>query len=144
VVFIAIVLCPISYLTHSMLGLSFLNSLSSSYKPFKFYLVFDYALVDSNLSKFFHYYSCALYNMATFHAIGHSNLTIMVDDSGMIIISEHCLCAMFTFQPHSLHISKDVSYDSNNFISSSLYQIPRDLLVGETMAGWWWPLSHYW
>jgi cell fate (sporulation/competence/biofilm development) regulator YlbF (YheA/YmcA/DUF963 family) len=30
---------------------------------------------------------------------------------------------MFAFQPSSLHISKDVSYDSNNFVSSSLYQI---------------------
>jgi hypothetical protein len=82
--------------------------------------------------------------MVTFHAIGHSNLTIMVDDLGMIIIFEHCLCVMFTFQPRFLHISKDVSYDSNNFISSSLYQIPHDLLIGETMGGWQWPLSHCW
>ncbi len=43
---------------------------------------------------------------------------------------------MFTFQPCFLHISKDVLYDSNNLVSSSLYQNPttsfqrRQWLVG--------------
>jgi len=41
----------------------------------------------------------------------------------MMIVFEHCLCVMFVFQPSSLHISKDVLYDLNNFVSSSLYQI---------------------
>jgi hypothetical protein len=59
--------------------------------------------------------------MVTFHVIGRFDLTIMVDNLGTIVISEHCLCAMFVFQPGSLHISKDVSYDSNNFVSSFLY-----------------------
>ncbi len=99
------------------------HALSSN--PSDFTLVFDYALVDSNMSEFLHYYSCALCNMATFHAIGHSNLTMMVDDSRMTIVFEHCLCAMFVFQLGSLHISKDVSYDFNNFVSSSLCQILR-------------------
>jgi hypothetical protein len=62
--------------------------------------------------------------MATFHAIGHSLLTIMVNNSGTTIVFEHYLCAMFAFQPSSLHISKDVSNDINNFVSSSLYKIP--------------------
>jgi len=62
--------------------------------------------------------------MATFHALGCSDLTITVDDLGMMTIFKHFLCAMFTFQLGSLHISKDVSYDYNNFFSSSLYHIP--------------------
>jgi hypothetical protein len=37
---------------------------------------------------------------------------------------------MFTFHPSSLHISKDVSYDSNNFVLSSLYQIPMTFSQG--------------
>jgi len=36
----------------------------------------------------------------------------------------HCWCAIFTFQPCFLHISKDVLYDSNNLVSSLMYQIP--------------------
>jgi len=62
-----------------------------STKPFKITVVFDYALVDSNMSKFFHYCSYVLCNMATFHVIGHSNLTIMVDKSRMTIVFEICL-----------------------------------------------------
>jgi len=62
--------------------------------------------------------------MATFHVDGHSDLTIMVDELRTTSVSEHYLCTMFAFQPGSLHISKDVLYDSNNLVSSSLYQIP--------------------
>jgi len=62
--------------------------------------------------------------METFHATRRLDLTIMVDDLGMIATYEHCLCTMFTFQLGSLHIFEDVLYDPNNFVSSSLYQIP--------------------
>ncbi len=72
---------------------------------------------------FFHYFPYTPNNIATFHVVGPLDFTIMVDNSKMIIVFEHCLCVMFAFQPSSLHISKDVSYDSNNFVSSSLYQI---------------------
>ncbi len=89
-----------------------------------FILVFDYAFVDSNPFEFLHKCSFALCKMVTFHATKHSNLTIVVDKSWMTVVFEHCFCAMFTFHPSSLHISKDVSYDSNNFVLSSLYQIP--------------------
>jgi hypothetical protein len=68
--------------------------------------------------------------MVTFHAIGRFELSIMVDNSWTIAISEHCLFDMFAFQPSSLHISKDVSYDYINFVSSSLYQIPMTSLQG--------------
>jgi hypothetical protein len=66
--------------------------------------------------------------MAKFHATKQSNLTIMVDDSRMTVVFEHCLCIMFAFQLGSLHISKDNLYDSNNFVSSSLYHIPMTSL----------------
>jgi hypothetical protein len=45
----------------------------------------------------------------------------MVDNSGMIIVFEHYLCTMFVFQQGSLHISKDVSYDSNIVFCNFLY-----------------------
>jgi hypothetical protein len=57
----------------------------------------------------------------TFHAIGRLDLTIMVDNLAMTIILKHCLCAMFAFQLGYLHISKGVSYDFDNFVSTSLY-----------------------
>jgi hypothetical protein len=118
VVFITIVLCQISYLSHSLLGLYFPGSSSSS-KPLNFFLVCYFALATSNPFKFLHYYLGAPCNMATFHAFKCLNLTIMVDDLGMVNVSKHCMCVMFTFQSSSLHIYKDVSYDSNNFVSSS-------------------------
>jgi hypothetical protein len=46
---------------------------------------------------FFHYYLCVPSNMATFHAIGCSKLTIMVDDSRTTLVFEQCLCSMFHF-----------------------------------------------
>jgi hypothetical protein len=93
-------------------------------------MVFDHAFADSNPYEFLHCYSCALCDMATFHVIGHSNLTIMGDKSRTTAIFEHCLCIMFAFQASSLHISKNVSYDYNNFVSSSLYHIPMSSLQG--------------
>jgi hypothetical protein len=45
----------------------------------------------------------------------------MVDDSKTTTVFEHCLCAMFVIRLGFLHIFKDVSYDSNNFVSSTLY-----------------------
>ncbi len=61
----------------------------------------------------------------------------MVDESGMTVVSKHCLCIMFIFQPCSLHISKDVLYDSNNLVSSLLYQIPTTSSQGHQ-----WDLSY--
>ncbi len=48
----------------------------------------------------------------------------MVDDLRMTFVFKHYLCVMFAFQLGFLHISKDVLYESNNLVSSSLYQIP--------------------
>jgi hypothetical protein len=130
-VFIIVVICPISYLTRSLLQLHFPNSSSFPPNPSKFTLVFDFALVDSHPFEFLHYYTCALYNMATFHAIGHLDFTIMVDELGTMIVSKHCLYIMFVFQPCSSHIFKDVLYEYNNFVSSSLYQIPMTSSQGK-------------
>jgi hypothetical protein len=62
--------------------------------------------------------------MVTFHVVGYLDFTIMVEELGTTLVFEHCLCAMIAFQPGSLHISKDILYDSNNLDSNSLYQIP--------------------
>ncbi len=59
--------------------------------------MFDFALVDSNPSKFPHYYFYALCNMATFHAPRRLDLTIMVDNSRTIDIFEHSLCIIIIF-----------------------------------------------
>jgi hypothetical protein len=69
----------------------------------------------------FHSYSCVLGNMVTFHAIGNFELTIMVNNLGTTLVFKQCLCAMFSFHLRSLHVSKDVSYDSNNLVLSLLY-----------------------
>ncbi len=105
VVFIVVVICPISYSTCSLLGLYFLDSLYIflSPNPSNFTLVFNPIIAYSNMFEFLHYYSYALCNMVTIHAIGHSNLTIMVDDLRTTIVSEHCLCALFIFN-HVLYI----------------------------------------
>jgi hypothetical protein len=71
--------------------------------PSNFTLVFNPIIAYSNMFEFLHYYSYALCNMVTIHAIGHSNLTIMVDDLRTTIVSEHCLCALFIFN-HVLYI----------------------------------------
>ncbi len=61
-------------------------------------LVFDSTLVDSIPSMFLHYLFYAFCNMVTFHASEFLDLTIMVNDLGMIVVFEHCLWAMFAFQ----------------------------------------------
>jgi hypothetical protein len=58
--------------------------------------------------------------MATFHAIRRLDLTIMVDDSRTTVVFKHYVYFLIRF----LHIFKDISYDFNNFFSSSQYQIP--------------------
>ncbi len=79
VVFIVVVLCQISYLFVPCLDyISQVPPLPPNLS--NFFLVCDFALVASNPSKFLHYYFCAPCNMVTFHALGHSDLTIMVDD----------------------------------------------------------------
>ncbi len=90
VVFIVVVLCPISYSSHSLLGLYFLSSSSSSSRPLLKILVFDFTLNVANPFEFLHYYFYAPYNMVTFHASRCLELTIMVDDLGTI-----CLWTLF-------------------------------------------------
>jgi hypothetical protein len=54
--------------------------------PSKKFMVCYYVFVVSNPFEFLHYYFCAPCNMATFHALKRSNLTIMVDDLGMVVV----------------------------------------------------------
>jgi hypothetical protein len=82
------------------------------------------------LLSFFTTFLAPLLNIATFHVVRRLDFTAMVDNSKMIIVFEHYLCVMFVFQPSSLHISKDISYDFNNFVSSSLYQISTTSFQG--------------
>ncbi len=66
-----------------------------------------------------------------FHVDEQLELTISVYDFGTNIVFEQCLCVMFGFQCDSLHISKDVAYDSNNTIFSTLYRISMALVQGK-------------
>jgi hypothetical protein len=60
--------------------------------------------------------------MATFHADGKPNLTMLVGDEEFVL--EKCLCAMFSFLLGSVHVSKDVVYGNNNVVINSIYQVP--------------------
>jgi hypothetical protein len=51
--------------------------------------------------------------MATFHVEGKLELTILTDDFGIMHVNEKCLCAMFSFQPGTMHIFKDNMCDDN-------------------------------
>ncbi len=56
----------------------FPDSLSFLPNPSNFTMVFDYAITNSNMFKFIHYYSCVLCNIATFHVTRRFDFTIMV------------------------------------------------------------------
>jgi hypothetical protein len=66
--------------------------------------------------------------MATFYVEGWLEQTILVDESDSTIIFEQCLCVIF--QVGFLHISKDVTYDVNNNILRSVYQMPTTITQG--------------
>jgi hypothetical protein len=59
--------------------------------------------------------------VVNFHVEGWPNFTILIHESNRVHITEQCLCVMFRFQQGFLHISKDLIYDANNYVSSSLY-----------------------
>jgi hypothetical protein len=123
---IGVVLYPIPYSSPSifniLLNLSWFIVLPTPYplKHSNLCFVFDY--ISLFVAFFlFHYYMCVLGNMATFHAIAYSRLTIMVNNLRMISVSKKCLCIMFLFHLWSLHISKDALYDSNNLVLNLVY-----------------------
>lgn len=62
--------------------------------------------------------------MVTIHTKGMQKLTIMVDDFGVVTMTEKCLCAMFNFQFGSVHVSKDDAYDELNHVTKLTYQPP--------------------
>jgi Tat protein secretion system quality control protein TatD with DNase activity len=61
--------------------------------------------------------------MATFHAKGKVELIVPVDTFGILHVIEKCLCAMFGFHPRTVHVSKDETYDDNNNVINSIYQV---------------------
>jgi putative sterol carrier protein len=62
--------------------------------------------------------------MATFHAEGKPNLTMLLADEKFVQVTKKCLCAMFGFLLGSIHVSKDAMYKDNNVVISSIYQVP--------------------
>ncbi len=77
------------------------------------------------------FFLISIFSMANFCVDGWPNFTIFVNGTDITIVIEKCLCVMFGFQPGSQHIFKDVTYDANNNISSSMYQISIDIVQGQ-------------
>jgi hypothetical protein len=72
--------------------------------------------------------------MATFYVEGKPELTIILGDNlGICHVIEKCLCAMFEFQPLTMHISKDNAFANNNNVTKSVYQV---LLLNAHELGW--------
>jgi hypothetical protein len=72
--------------------------------------------------------------MATFYVEGKPKLTIILGDNLKIChVIEKCLCAMFGFQPFTVHISKDDAFDDNNSVIKFVYQV---LLMSAHGSGW--------
>jgi hypothetical protein len=61
--------------------------------------------------------------MATFYAKGNFDLTILVGDYGVVQATQQWICAMFGFQPNSVHGFQDVVYVQNNVVIHSIYQV---------------------
>jgi hypothetical protein len=59
--------------------------------------------------------------MATFHAEGKPDFTMLVGDEKFVQAMEKCICTMFSFLLGSIHVSKDVAYGNNNVVISSIY-----------------------
>jgi hypothetical protein len=62
--------------------------------------------------------------MATFHAKGKHDLTMLVGDEEFVQVTKKCLCTLFGFMLGSIHVSKDVAYENNNVVINSIYQVP--------------------
>jgi len=59
-----------------------------------------------------------------FRVEGKIELTVSIDDFGILHVIEKCLCVMFGFHLRIVHVSKDEAYDDNNNVIRSIYQIP--------------------
>jgi len=62
--------------------------------------------------------------MATFHAKGKVELIVPTNNFRILRAIEKCLCAMFGFHLGIVHVSKDKTYDDNNNVIRSIYQVP--------------------
>jgi hypothetical protein len=71
--------------------------------------------------------------MATFHAEGKVGFIVLANDFGISHVIEKCLCAMFGFHSGIVHVSKDETYDDNNNVIGSNYQVP---ILGDFHFEW--------
>jgi hypothetical protein len=62
--------------------------------------------------------------MVIFHAKGKVELTVPIDNLGILHVTKKCLCVMFGFHMGTVHVSKDKMYDDNNNVIRSIYQVP--------------------
>jgi hypothetical protein len=71
--------------------------------------------------------------MATFHVEGKVELIVLADNFRILHVIEKCLCAMFGFHSGIVHVSKDETYDDNNNVIRSIYQVP---VLGDFSLEW--------
>ncbi len=81
-----------------------------------------------------HFLVCLISSkMGTFHAKGKVELIVPIDDFGISHVIEKCLCAMFGFHLINIQVSKDETFDDNNNVIRSNYQI---LVFGDFGLVW--------
>jgi hypothetical protein len=66
--------------------------------------------------------------MQTFHVEGKAKLIVLINDFGILHVVENCLCVMFGFHLGTIHVSKNETYDDNNNVIRSIYQV---LVLGD-------------
>jgi hypothetical protein len=71
--------------------------------------------------------------MANFHVKGKVKIIVPVDDFGISHVTEKCLCVMFGFHLGIVHVSKNQTYDDNNDVIRSIYQV---LVLGDFGLEW--------
>jgi hypothetical protein len=62
--------------------------------------------------------------MVIFYVEGKVEVTIPIDNLGILHVTKKCLCAMFGFHLGIVHVSKDKMCDDNNNVIRSIYQVP--------------------
>jgi hypothetical protein len=61
--------------------------------------------------------------MATFHVEGKTKFIVPTNDFGISHVTKKCLCVMFGFHMGIVHVSKNETYDDNNNVIRSIYQV---------------------
>jgi hypothetical protein len=71
--------------------------------------------------------------MATFHVEGKVELIVLTNNFRILHAIEKCLCVMFGFHLGIVDVSKDKTYDDNNNVIRSIYQVP---ILGDFGLEW--------